>query len=159
MSKSSKSKVQWPTVAQVCEELTWVRDRCCEVPPNALNDNPDGDDEQGDGPFDDEDDGYMDVRLQVYPGGSWALRTGDASYDTDHRGYWGAGSLAWDSDCEELAAALIDEAKDNAAMNGEDVDDECGECGQEMDKDCNGNPRCPDCDGPCPCCYDGPGPG
>src|SRR3954465_10405416 len=106
MSKSSKSKVQWPTVAQVCEELTWVRDRCCEVPMKVYDD--DGL-EIDNGPFDDEDDGYMDVRLQVYPGGSWALRRGDASFDTDHRGYWGAESLAWDSDCEELAAALIDE--------------------------------------------------
>lgn len=31
---------------------------------------------------------------------------------------------------------------------------ECGECGEELDKDCNGNDRCPDCDGPCSCCSD-----
>lgn len=33
----------------------------------------------------------------------------------------------------------------------------CETCGDEMDQDCNGNPRCPTCDDPCPCCSDGPG--
>ena len=28
-------------------------------------------------------------------------------------------------------------------------------CGNEMDQDCNGNPRCDVCDPPCPCCTDG----
>ncbi len=32
------------------------------------------------------------------------------------------------------------------------------ECGNELDKDCNGNERCDVCDPPCPCCSDGPGP-
>lgn len=31
-------------------------------------------------------------------------------------------------------------------------------CGEELDKDCEGNFRCPICDGPCPCCSDGSGP-
>lgn len=31
-----------------------------------------------------------DVRLQVYPNGSWAVRFGSADYDLDHTGYWGA---------------------------------------------------------------------
>lgn len=35
----------------------------------------------------------------------------------------------------------------------------CSVCGEELDTDCNGNPRCTTCDGPCPCCNDGPGPG
>lgn len=35
----------------------------------------------------------------------------------------------------------------------------CAECGDEKDTDCNGEPRCPTCDGPCPCCTDGGGPG
>ncbi len=35
----------------------------------------------------------------------------------------------------------------------------CLECGGELDIDCQGEPRCPDCDGPCPSCDDGPGPG
>lgn len=32
------------------------------------------------------------------------------------------------------------------------------ECGEELDKDCEGEPRCPICQGPCPCCDSGPGP-
>lgn len=35
----------------------------------------------------------------------------------------------------------------------------CPTCGDTLDKDCQGNRRCPTCDGPCPCCSDGPGPG
>ena len=31
------------------------------------------------------------------------------------------------------------------------------DCGELLDQDCMGNPRCPVCDGPCPCCSDGPG--
>lgn len=34
----------------------------------------------------------------------------------------------------------------------------CDICDNEMDTDCNGNPRCEMCDGPCPCCDDGGGP-
>ena len=34
----------------------------------------------------------------------------------------------------------------------------CEECGELLDTDCNGNERCPTCDGPCPCCSDGGGP-
>ncbi len=33
----------------------------------------------------------------------------------------------------------------------------CG-CGEPWDRDCMGNRRCPVCDPPCPCCYDGGGP-
>ncbi len=32
------------------------------------------------------------------------------------------------------------------------------ECGNEMNQDCHGNPRCDVCDGPCPHCDDGGGP-
>jgi len=32
------------------------------------------------------------------------------------------------------------------------------DCGNEMDTDCNGEPRCDVCDAPCPCCSDGEGP-
>lgn len=34
-----------------------------------------------------------DVRLQVYDDGKWVVRSGDASYDTDHNGYWGASCI------------------------------------------------------------------
>lgn len=31
-------------------------------------------------------------------------------------------------------------------------------CGDEYDQGCDGRRRCPSCDPPCPCCYDGGGP-
>jgi hypothetical protein len=64
------------------------------------------------------DDGEgVEVRLQVVDG-SWELHTGDPCYDTDHRGYWGAGTLTPDTNCRELAAELIDEAEDDHAAAG-----------------------------------------
>lgn len=38
------------------------------------------------------------------------------------------------------------------------TEDKCGKCGSEIHNDCFGNPRCEDCDPPCPGCYDGGGP-
>ena len=35
----------------------------------------------------------MEVRLQVYPDGVWAIRYGDSGYDSDHHGYWGASDM------------------------------------------------------------------
>ena len=61
----------------------------------------------------------IDVRLQVMPGGGWAIHRGDASYDQDHRGYWGAGFLTPATNCRELAKDLIGEAADQAAMDAE----------------------------------------
>lgn len=58
----------------------------------------------------------IDVRLQVYPNGEWAIRTGDSSYDQDHRGYWGASFLSPRSNCRELAADLIDQCAEHAAQ-------------------------------------------
>lgn len=82
------AKVKFPTITEVAREL------------RAIND---------------EMDGEADVRLQVYDNGRWAVRWGDASYDQDHRGYWGAGSVPgrrkrFDSMGE--ARRLINEAKD-----------------------------------------------
>lgn len=37
--------------------------------------------------------GETDVRLQVYEDGAWAIRVGDPSYDLDHHGFWGCGTL------------------------------------------------------------------
>ncbi len=56
------------------------------------------------------DEGGIDVRLQVYDDGAWALRTGDSQYDLDHRGSWGAGYLTKTSNAHEIARELIDEA-------------------------------------------------
>lgn len=69
---------------------------------------------------DEEGNPSIDVRLQVYADGRWALRTGDSSYDQDHRGYWGAGSVSPDmkkSDVRSLAKELIEEAADQYASD------------------------------------------
>ena len=60
----------------------------------------------------------VDIRLQVVDG-SWALHTGDASYDTDHRGYWGAGQLDTCDTNEQLTALanmMLVEASDALAQ-------------------------------------------
>jgi len=62
-----------------------------------------------------EADSEMDVRLQVYPNGDWAVRWGDPSYDQDHRGYWGSSSIPGSNrrfNSEDVARHLISEAKD-----------------------------------------------
>lgn len=45
---------------------------------------------------------------------------------------------------------------------GEEGDDDgpniCEACGDDLDRGCDGEDRCPACDGPCPCCDDGGGP-
>lgn len=77
--------------------------------------------------FLDEENNEMDVRLQVYPDGSWALRYGSSDYDQDHRGYWGAGSIALDDSDETLdsvARELVEQALDQAATSGDLDEDE-----------------------------------
>jgi hypothetical protein len=67
-----------------------------------------------------------DVRLQVH-GGSWSLHSGDAQYDTDHRGYWGAGSVSKDDSQASLrttAKELIAEVEEDYAMKGPDEDED-----------------------------------
>lgn len=62
-----------------------------------------------------DDEPYIDVRLQCVDGG-WAVHEGDPCYDTDHRGFWGAGSLSPRTNVRVLARDLIEEAKDDAAQ-------------------------------------------
>jgi hypothetical protein len=67
-----------------------------------------------------EEDNYVDVRLQVSSGGDWSVHYGDPSYDTDHRGYWGAGSVGIDADgaeLESIAEQLIEEAAESMAQD------------------------------------------
>ena len=62
----------------------------------------------------------MEVRLQVYEDGSWTLRTGDSSYDQDHRGFWGASCVAPGDSVKflrRIAKDLIDQAADSAAQS------------------------------------------
>lgn len=58
----------------------------------------------------------MEVRLQVYHDGGWAIRKGDPSYDLDHTGYWGAGYLTRYTNCRDLARDMIEEAREHASQ-------------------------------------------
>jgi hypothetical protein len=66
--------------------------------------------------------GECDVRLQVWPDGEWIVRSGDSSYDQDHRGFWGASSVpgvnrgrASRFDSRSVARDLIEQARDQHA--------------------------------------------
>jgi hypothetical protein len=70
----------------------------------------------------------VDVRLQVYPSGDWALRVGSSDYDLDHRGYFASASvpacnLGFDaSDARTLARELRDEILSSIAENAPETD-------------------------------------
>lgn len=71
---------------------------------------------------DDGEGAYLDVRLQVSDEGSWTLHTGDASYDQDHTGHWGAGTVSPDDDdviLMETARDLVEQVLDSAANQEE----------------------------------------
>lgn len=54
------------------------------------------------------DERSLPVRLQL-DGGAFYWHTGDASFDTDHRGYWGAVFVDTETDATELADDLLDQ--------------------------------------------------
>lgn len=83
-------------------ELMFVRNEARSYAPDDID--------EGDGPS-------IDVLLQVLEDGTWALRTGDSQYDQDHRGFWGASSVAPDDD----EVALINTARDLFEQVLEDV--------------------------------------
>lgn len=61
----------------------------------------------------------MDVRLQVLDDGTWQLHYGDAQYDTDHRGYWGASIISVGMNRRDLngvAQDLISQAQEHHAQ-------------------------------------------
>ena len=61
----------------------------------------------------------VDVRLQVYPDGTWAIRSGLSDYDLDHHGFWGCASVPADGsrfDSRALAVDLLNQAKDDHAQ-------------------------------------------
>lgn len=65
------------------------------------------------------DSDYLDVRLQLSANGSFDVHTGDPSYDTDHRGFWGASTLSRDADdleLQDVALELVEEAIEDAAL-------------------------------------------
>ena len=60
----------------------------------------------------------IDVRLQVYENGEWAIRYGPSDYDQDHRGYWGAASVHYGMDVvwlEDVARHLIEQVEEQQA--------------------------------------------
>jgi hypothetical protein len=69
---------------------------------------------------DEDEEGWLDVRLQVEVSGAWGVWSGDACYDTDHSGYWGASSLSAESDVVEVARELLADVRESVAQGGED---------------------------------------
>jgi hypothetical protein len=91
--------MRWPNISQVASDLREINSTVLE--------------------FEDSGEG-IDVRLQVYEDGAWAVHFGDGSYDTDHRGYWGASSVPGNSErfsATAVAKELIDQAKDDYASS------------------------------------------
>lgn len=63
-----------------------------------------------------------DVRLQVYPDGTWNVHWGPSDYDQDHRGFWGASGIPGGKRrfrSREIARDLINQAKDAYAESEE----------------------------------------
>lgn len=61
------------------------------------------------------DEASIDVRLQVYPCGDWAVRWGDSQYDQDHRGYWGSSGVPGNGrrfHSFDVARDLIEQCRD-----------------------------------------------
>lgn len=54
----------------------------------------------------------IDVRLQVYENGQWAIRLGLSDYDQDHHGFWGSSCLSSRCNCVDIARDLLDQVKD-----------------------------------------------
>lgn len=65
------------------------------------------------------DEPRIDVRIQ-YHDGTFTLRTGDASYDQDHRGCWGCSSVGEElslDDAKGIAMDLLDQVLDDVAVS------------------------------------------
>ena len=82
-----------------------------------VKENPDLDINHG------EDQAYIDVRLQLQANGSFVVHFGDPSYDQDHRGFWGSSSIAVDTDLEETAHDLLDQALDAQSQSEHQSDE------------------------------------
>lgn len=78
--------------------------------------------------YDTEDEDGISVRLQVYEDGQWAVRWGLSDYDQDHREYWGVSSVDGNNnkscDFKAIAANLIEECKEHAAVCGDLKEDD-----------------------------------
>jgi hypothetical protein len=69
------------------------------------------------------DDDGLSFRLYIRPDGHLELNTGDASYDTDHRGGCGAGSVSLYDDDDAILSALLDALADAYDAASDDDDD------------------------------------
>ena len=61
---------------------------------------------------------FVAVRLRV-DDDDWEILTGDPSFDTNHKGHWGASTVGFDDDDEVLTMAvdqMIGEAEESIAM-------------------------------------------
>lgn len=88
------TRIEWPTLADITDSVIAYRDELRTYDPKDI--------------ADDEGNPSGDIRLQVAEDGSSAIHTGDASYDTDHRGYWGASSITPDMTDDECAGVAYD---------------------------------------------------
>lgn len=108
---SKKRPLRWPALEAIADALRAV---------NATA--------QPSGPTAEGEDVSIDVRLQVYPDGNWAIRWGDSQSDLDHRGYWGAASVpGWNHrfPARETARELRDQAQEmHATGEAKGEDDE-----------------------------------
>ena len=101
MSRLIPGKAEAPSVADVRLELDAVHLDATEADP-ALE--------------------SVDVRLQGYPDGQWVVRWGDASFDLDHRGYWGASELPLkmsQEDIDSVARELVSQVEDAIAEDSQ----------------------------------------
>lgn len=105
--------MKFPSIARVSAELrrinTTVIDVCAEHGADCEDDCA----------------AYIDVRLQVYPDGDWAVHSGLADYDTDHRGFWGSSSVPGNGrrfSSTDIARDLIGQAREAYAEECSAVD-------------------------------------
>lgn len=69
--------------------------------------------------FDELPEPFADVRLRYYKG-TWSLLTGDPSFDSDHRGFWGSGLVGTDetiNSARSIALGLIEEVNEEIATS------------------------------------------
>ena len=73
-------------------------------------------------PMEDQGEEGLDVRLQVYESGDWAIRFGDSGYDLDHHGFWGASSVPGNGrrfNSRNTAKDLIEQCRESEVMSRE----------------------------------------
>jgi hypothetical protein len=58
------------------------------------------------GPTGEESD-YMEFRFYIRPEGDMELATGSRDYDTDHRGFCGAGTVSADDSAADILASIV----------------------------------------------------